>query len=75
MERYGNSSGNSAIVAFEAGDTFIRIKFRDGDTYVYTHDTPGWNHVERMKILARQGSGLLSYINRNVGASYERKET
>ena len=40
-------------------------------TYRYSYARPGRTHVEYMKILARQGMGLASYINRYVRDSYD----
>ena len=73
MKRY--AGGDSGIAEYESGEDFIRVKFHHGGVYLYTHDKPGWHHVERMKILATRGSGLQGYINKSVGSSYESRET
>ncbi len=65
MQRYGNLSGNSGVVAFEAGADFIKVQFKDGDTYTYTALSAGAQTVARMKQLAQAGRGLATFINTN----------
>lgn len=73
MRRYGNRHGGSGIVAWEASDDELRVKFRSGEVYVYDADHPGRAHVEAMKRLAERGEGLTSYISRHVREDYARK--
>ena len=73
MHRYGNVESNSGIVAYDIDDDAIRVRFKSGGTYVYTHASAGWHHVERMKLLARSGVGLSRYINQHVSDRYDRK--
>jgi hypothetical protein len=73
MERYRNTSGNSGVYAYEIGHDFIRVKFW-GTTNIYTYSYGGKAgpiHVDNMKILARNGSGLNSYINKHVKYLYD----
>jgi hypothetical protein len=44
----------------------VRFKNSVRDTYVYDREKPGPEHLERMKWILRKGSGLTTYINRNV---------
>lgn len=74
MERYRNLEGESGVTSYEAGADYIKVQFRNGATYVYDHVTPGAEHVERMKDLARAGRGLSTYISRHVRAAFARKE-
>ena len=53
-----------AVLAHTDG---IAIQFRGGRVVLYNHDCPGRRHVSRMKVLAREGHGLGSYITRHVG--------
>jgi hypothetical protein len=71
MQRYGNLSGNSGVVAYEISPRSIKLKFQDGRTYVYSYDRPGPEHVEAMKVLARSGRGLSTYVARHVRDDYE----
>lgn len=74
MERYRDIDRDSNVVAYETGPDYIRVQFAGGATYLYTYSRPGREQVERMKELARSGEGLNSYINRQVGSRYERRE-
>ena len=67
------SSRSSGIVAFEIKREAIVVEFRHGGKYVYDYDTTGREHVEEMKVLALEGHGLATYINKNVRGRYARK--
>lgn len=73
MRLYSNLGGNSNIRAFLIGDDYIDVEFNGGSVYRYSYKSAGREHVEQMKILAIQGSGLNSYIMRNVRTAYESK--
>lgn len=66
MSPYANSNGNSGVVAYEIGREAIVVEFRHGGKYVYDYETTGRDHVEDMKVLALEGRGLASYINKHV---------
>ena len=67
MERYRNSSGNSEKYGFEIGIDYIKVKFTGTTkTYTYSYGKAGMSHVENMKRLARNGSGLNAYINKKT---------
>lgn len=72
MERYRNSSENSGVYGFEIGIDYIRVKFvGTSKIYTYSYRKAGTHHVEKMKTLARSGSGLNSYINSDVKYKYD----
>lgn len=72
MERYRNSGGDSGISSYEIGSDFIIVKFTGTfRTYRYSYRKAGQHHVENMKRLARDGSGLNGYINRYVKNLYD----
>lgn len=72
MEKYRNSSGNSGVYGYEIGIDYIRVKFAGtSKIYTYSYRKAGTEHVEKMKILARNGSGLNSYINNFVKYKYD----
>jgi len=73
MQRYRNMSGNAGVIAYELRPDGIVIKFADGGTYFYNDVRPGKRHVERMKALAKQGSGLTTFINQKVRGNYAAK--
>lgn len=73
MERYLNRSANSGVFAFEIGSDFIKVKFtNNAKIYTYSYRVAGRIHVENMKQLAYDGSGLNSYIKRYVNSLYDR---
>lgn len=73
MEPYSNLSGDSGVQAYEISDDNIHVRFHSGTTYVYSYRKPGSQHVENLKLLAKSGRGLNSYIMRNCAKLYERK--
>ena len=64
--------GDSGVVGYEIGDTFIRVQFdRTFKIYTYSYRSAGIDRVEDMKGLARSGDGLNSYIMRYAKKLYE----
>lgn len=74
MQPYRDDRGNSGIASYEAGGDFIRVRFHDGGTYVYTADSAGAEALARMKALAAAGSGLNTFINTDVRDRYAWQE-
>nr|WP_241018326.1 hypothetical protein [Paraburkholderia sp. Tr-20389] len=66
-------SGRSGVVAYELSEAGIRVKFSDGDLYLYDYVLPGQEEVEEMKRLAVAGRGLSTYISQVVKGRYARK--
>lgn len=73
MINYKNSNGNSGIRSYLIMNEYIIVEFNDGSSYKYSYVSAGIADVEAMKRLAIQGSGLNSFIMRNVRTSYEAK--
>ena len=73
MKRYRNLSGNSGISAFDTGADYIKVQFDDGSIYLYDYTISGIDTVEKMKMLARSGFGLCTYINTHVRDRYAAK--
>ena len=73
MTPYENSNGSSGIVAYEIQREAVVVEFRHGGKYLYDYDTTGRELVEEMKVLALEGQGLATYINRNVRARFAAK--
>jgi hypothetical protein len=71
MEIYSNRRGNSPITHFQIENERISVWFRGGKKYSYSYRKAGQTHVEKMKILARTGSGLSAYITQNVKLAYD----
>lgn len=70
MESYRNLGGNSNVSAFDISSDSITVRFGDGATYLYNYGSTGSGNIEHMKGLALNGSGLNSFINRNVRKQY-----
>jgi hypothetical protein len=71
MDLYSNMSGDSGVYAYDSGSDFITVFFTSGKQYTYTYKSAGTSNVEQMKNLARAGSGLNSFINKNCKNDYE----
>jgi hypothetical protein len=67
FHRYPNQGGHSGVVAYAVMADAIAVEFVDGSVYLYSHDCPGRRHVSRMKVIAREGHGLGTYLSRHVG--------
>lgn len=74
MTPYRNLSRDSGVLEYESGPDYIKVRYRDGSTYVYDHRAPGQHHVAQMKQRAVAGRGLATYISQNVKKNYSRKE-
>jgi len=70
METYKNLSGNSGVVAYEIGADSITVEFKDGTAYLYNDQSAGHENIEQMKLLARAGAGLNTFINQNAKEAY-----
>jgi hypothetical protein len=72
LRPYGN--GSTGVTAVAVRDDFMIVRFKNSprDTYVYDREKPGSEHLDRMKWILRKGSGLTTYINRQVHAYAER---
>ena len=73
MTPYKNLSGTSGVRAYAIGKDHIDVEFTDGGTYRYSYRAPGRSQVEKMKILAEEGRGLATYVNKYVRDNFERK--
>jgi len=73
VDVYENTDGGSGVVAYEIGDDSITVQFRGGSLYLYDDQSAGSHNIERMKDLAREGSGLNSFINSVVKYKYAAK--
>lgn len=74
MIRYKNLQGNSGVRSYEYGENFIRVEFLSGEIYLYTYESAGWSNIEQMKVLAKLGKGLNTFINYAVQNLYYRRE-
>lgn len=73
FEDYKDLSGRGGITAFKILPDSIILEFQHKDLYLYDYKNPGKDHVKQMKVLAKQGRGLTTYINQNVRGNYRKK--
>lgn len=68
MENYKNLGGSSNVESYDIQAESITVKFKTGANqfYLYDYTKPGELHVEELKSLAISGSGLNSYIGKNL---------
>jgi hypothetical protein len=72
MEKYLNRGGNSGISIFEIGDDYVSVYFKgNSKLYKFSYISAGASHVEKMKVLATNGSGLNGYIKNFVNNKFE----
>jgi hypothetical protein len=67
MQPYQEADGTSGIEGYETGEDYIRVRFRDGTEYVYTHESTGSDAVDRMKELAAADAGSTRSSTRTCG--------
>ena len=67
-----DSSGRGGITVYKILPKGIVLKFQNKDLYLYDYLKPGKQHVDQMKILAKEGKGLTTYVNQYVRSNYER---
>ncbi len=72
-KKYLDLSGDGGIEGFIILKNKIFILFDNDYWYEYDYAKPGKIHVEQMKIFARKGKGLKTYINQNVRDNYKNK--
>ena len=70
MVLYKDINGDSGVLGYEIGDDYIMVQFKTGAIYTYTYLSAGAEKVETMKVLAKSGNGLNSFINRYAKKLY-----
>lgn len=73
MLPYRDLSGGQAVVGYTRGPRSLRVTYANGQSYLYSWDSAGQEHVEAMKQLAIAGQGLTRYI-REQRPAYEGQE-
>jgi hypothetical protein len=73
MTTYANKN-HSGIYRFSEGEDYMLVWFNSNQKhpYKYSYDSAGIKHVEKMRMLARKGKGLNTYISRYVKDLYEK---
>ncbi|SFP13515.1 hypothetical protein SAMN05216343_103142 [Oscillibacter sp. PC13] len=70
MTAYANRNECSGILAYDVGETYIKVLFANGSVYLYSDVSTGHENVACMKALAERGYGLNTFINRYVKDAY-----
>lgn len=71
MIDYKDIDGDSGVLAYEFGTDYIDVQFKGiSRVYRYSYQSAGREYVETMKVLAQNGNGLNSFINKNVKYLY-----
>jgi len=70
---YGNNDHDTGVVAYQPASDSITVKFRENGYYKYTVKSAGMAAIKQMKALAKQGSGLSTFISQHVHDRYESK--
>lgn len=71
--KYFNASGESSITHYEIHENGISIWFKHSENpYIYPIDLIGEAHFEALKIRAKVGFGLNSYIMRQLKGKHIR---
>lgn len=67
METYLDIDNDSNVESYQIEEDRIIVKFKSGATqfYEYTYSRAGSSNVEHMKVLAKCGDGLNSFISTN----------
>ena len=73
MQKYKDLDHDSGVSAFEIGQDWIKVQFKNGSIYLYNFRSSGQRYIEQMKNLATYGDGLNAYINKNVKKLYAAK--
>jgi len=73
MHKYRTDGHAAGVSAYKIDDHSITVLFNEGWYYLYDEKKPGVRHVRKMQELAKQGSGLSTYISRYVRENYHRK--
>ena len=71
--KYKNLRGNSNVFRYALGYNSIIVEFKDGAKYEYTYRSTSKADVEQMKMFAKRGRRLNSYIGRVVKRRFARK--
>jgi hypothetical protein len=73
FEKYKDLSGGAGITGYRFLDKGIILQFKYKDLYLYDDIRPGEHHVQQMKILAKKGKELTTYVNKYIRDNYREK--
>ena len=61
---YRSTDPSSGIDAYQTGTDYVKLRLKDGRIYKFSYRSAGRERVEKMKLLAQNGSGLDDYYER-----------
>ena len=73
LKKYKDLSGGSGVTGYKFVPHGIILQFKHKELYLYDESKPGRHHLEQMKILAKKGKGLTTYVNQNIRDNYKEK--
>ena len=73
MHKYGDDDHDTGVVAYDTASDSITVKFREKGYYKYTVKSAGTTAIRKMKVLAKQGKGLSTFISQHIRDKYESK--
>lgn len=73
MKRYRHSAADTGILAYDYGEDWIAVRFKNESVYEYTQASAGRKAITTMKQLADAGEGLTTFINQFVKDRYARR--
>jgi len=65
MKPYKDYDNDSNIEAYEYGNDWITVRFKDDSEYDYSNEIITPYVLNQMKLLADEGNGLNAFINKN----------
>ncbi len=65
MKRYENKNGNSGVTHYEISAHAVTVKFKGKPPYIYSETKISKHHIDQLKVLAKLGKGLGTYINQH----------
>ena len=73
MTPYQNLEGHSGVTAYEIKPDSIAVEFNHDAVYLYTYKSAGKKVIEKMKLLAKTGRGLSTFISQEVRDNFDTK--
>ena len=73
MKIYMNFSADAGIDAYEFGQDWIWVQFKDGAVYEYTRSSAGQQIIDSLKNRALLGKGLEAFIKDHARTLHARQ--
>ncbi len=73
MKIYMNFAADAGVDAYDYGQGWFRVQFKDGAVYEYTQDSVGEQVIKGMRDRALLGKGLKAYIDAHASVLHGRQ--